>query len=71
MNKILETYARKWLKENLSHCTYDQKQRFNQMYSSENILLDINTVIDNMPVDKLDCAIEQVQRTIDKNEVKE
>lgn len=71
MNKILETYARNWLKENLPHCTYNQKQVFKQMYSSKNVSLDIETIIDNMPTDQLDYAIEQVERTIDKNEVKE
>jgi len=68
MNKILEAYARNWLKENLPYCTDGQKHIFKRIYSSKNISFDINTVIDNMPVDELDNAIVTVQRTIDKNE---
>ena len=71
MNNILETYARNWLKENISYCTDNQKHIFKRIYSCENLTLNIDTVIDTMPTDQLDNAITKVQRTIDKNKLNE
>ncbi|GAG27163.1 unnamed protein product, partial [marine sediment metagenome] len=34
--------------------------------SSHNFGIDINKVVDEMPVDKLDWAMQQVQRSLDK-----
>jgi hypothetical protein len=68
MNKKLQELARKTLKEGLSKCTDEQKLVFARMYYPNNIDLDYEVVVDNMPADKLDWAMSQVQRTLDKNE---
>jgi len=65
MNSNLEEYARTTLKENLGKCTEKQQAFFKRMYSFANQDLSINVVVDRMPVEKLDWAMQQVQSTID------
>jgi 3-methyladenine DNA glycosylase AlkC len=65
MNKNLETYARKWLKESLELLTADHRSFFVRLYKTS----DGQTwqeVVDTMPVDKLDWAMQQVGRTLIK-----
>jgi len=75
MNKQLQDFARKTLKEELALCTEDQQRRFKQMYAGPatgmNLGVDINMVVDDMDVDKLDWAMEQVKKTLDKKGEKE
>jgi hypothetical protein len=71
MNKQLEAYARKMLKEGLAQCTKDQQILFKRMYAGPpgtNLGIDINMVVDEMEVDKLDWAMQQVQKTLDEKE---
>lgn len=70
MNNELQDFARSRLKEGLKKCTEDQQQLFKRMYSNGNLELPIDTVIDRMPAGNLDWAMEQVRRTIEKNERK-
>lgn len=69
MNKILEDLARDKLKELLSQCTEEQKGMFKRIYArtSHNAGVVIDIVIDEIDVEKLDCALSLVLRTLDKN----
>lgn len=66
MNDKLEAFARKELKDMLAQCTAGQIHNFKRMYSHGSLTLDINTVVDSMPSEKLDWAMQQCQRTLDK-----
>lgn len=66
MNNQLQEYARETLKQELSQCTEEQKLLFKRMYSHKNITLSINEVVDKMPEDKLDWAMQQVVNTLNK-----
>lgn len=66
MNDQLKTYARDILKEGLAKCTEGEQLLFKRMYSHGNLELSIVEVIDQMESDKLDWALEQVHRTLDK-----
>jgi hypothetical protein len=67
MHPILNDYAREYLKENLLSCSFEQRLMFKRMYAKGNLDLPIKDVVDNMDENKLDCAIDQVMRTIVKN----
>jgi len=66
MNEKLQEYARTTLKKQLQMLTDRNRDIFKRMYSPDNIELDINEAVDNMPAEKLDWAMQQVQRTVDK-----
>ncbi|KKN78318.1 hypothetical protein LCGC14_0351770 [marine sediment metagenome] len=68
MNNQLQKFARDSLKKGLSQCTTAEKLLFKRMYSHNNLDLHIDKVVDNMPEDRLDWAMQQVQRTVDKKE---
>lgn len=70
MNKYLTSYARNHLKAGLSQLTESYQMMFKRMYSYNNIELDINTVVDNIPDKKLDWAMQQVEKTIETTENK-
>lgn len=66
MNNTLTQFARNNLKEGLKQCTEAQVHMFKRMYSHNNLELPINEVVDNMPAEKLDRAMEQVEATLAK-----
>lgn len=66
MNKQLQDYARTELKEGLAMLPEKQQLFFKRMYSHQNLEANINDVVDSMPEDKLDWAMQQVQRSLDK-----
>lgn len=66
MNDTMQIFARNELKEGLAQLSDAHRHFFKRMYSHENLDLDIDTVVDNMPEEKLDNAMMQVQRTLDK-----
>ena len=68
MNEQLLKFAKDTLKEGLSKCDEGQQRRFKQMYSHGNLDMDISEVVESMPEEKLDWAMQQVQRTLDKRE---
>lgn len=47
-------------------CTDAQQLLFKRMYSHKNLEFSVNDVVDAMDDDKLDLAVDQVQRTLDK-----
>jgi len=70
MNKQLQDFARKTIKEGLALCTEGQQRKFKQMYAGTgwNMGVDINMVVDELEPEKLSWAMEQVKRTLDKKE---
>lgn len=82
MNEQLQQFARQKLKDGLAQCTKEQQLFFNRMYvpwalgiinqnrkmTDEELNTPINEVVDKMPEDKLDWAMQQVQRTLNKKE---
>ena len=66
MNDQLQTIARNTLKNDLPQCTEAQQLMFKRMYAHDNLDLSIKDIIDQIPEDKLDWAMQQVQRTLIK-----
>ena len=67
MHHKIERYARNEIKAGLSLCTETQKSLFKRMYSYKQLDREINSVVDAVAADKLDNALDQVERTIIKN----
>ena len=65
MNDTLSQFARGQLKRGLQKCSHAQILLFKRMYSYEGLELPINEVVDNMPDEKLDWAMQQIQRTLE------
>lgn len=59
--KLLEADARKQLQRLLNSCTKDQQDMFNRMYLEG---------IEGISFDRLDHALDQVERTLKKNKDK-
>jgi len=70
MNKQLQEFARSELKSGLHMLSKKNQSFFKRMYSHKNPNATIDTVVDSMPVDKLDWAMQQVQNTLNQKKVK-
>jgi hypothetical protein len=70
MNQTIKNMAKEMLKKLLAECDNNQQLMFKRMYSHKNIDLPINDVVDKMDDDKIDWAMTQVERTIEKNKLK-
>ena len=78
MNKTTESFLRNEIKEGLKMLKPENHEMFKRMYAGRteedkaDMEMPIDLVVDNMPVEKLDHALSQIERTI-KNlkEVKE
>lgn len=80
MNTQLQEFARKTLKEGLAQCSPEQQMIFKRMYvqrkrwdgAEAEIALakaaEINDVVDKMPEERLDWAMQQVESTLIKNQ---
>lgn len=66
MNNKLQEFARIEIKSGLTKLPKNYQKVFMQMYSFDNLKVDINDVVDKMSEDKLDWAMQQVQRSLDK-----
>jgi hypothetical protein len=66
MNNQLQSFAREELKSGLAQLPEGCQHRFKQMYSHGNLDANINDVVDNMPEDKLDWAMQQVEKSLEK-----
>ena len=64
MNKQLQNFAREELKKGLSQLTDKHHMVFKRMYSHENLALPIDDVVDKIDADKLDWAMQQVERSL-------
>jgi hypothetical protein len=69
MNKTLQDYARNELKNGLAMLPDSQQLFFKRMYSHKNLDANVNDVVDAMPAERLDWAMQQVQRGLDEQEV--
>lgn len=67
MNKTLSKSGRDILKGLLAKCTDAQQLMFKRMYSHKNIEVSIDKAVDNMDDSKIDHAISQCERTVEKN----
>ena len=67
LNKRLERIARDLIKEDLKECTEEQHEIFKRMYAPHNLNLDINETVEQIPNEKLQIAMSQVENTVKKN----
>jgi hypothetical protein len=65
MNPRLIKFAKTCLKEDLAKCTECQQNLFKMIYGS--LDMEINSVIDDIPGDELDWAMNLVERTLKKD----
>lgn len=67
----VDEYLRNRLKEGLAQCTEEEQQKFKLMYSYPHTNRNIEEIVDLMPQEKLDWAIQQVDNTNKKRKAKE
>lgn len=67
MNESLKNYAQQQLIEGLKQCTAGQVMLFKRMYAFKHLDWDIEKVVKAMPEEKLDWAMQQVERTLEKD----
>ncbi len=63
MNELLTKYAQRYIKDGLAKCTAKQIMLFKRMYSHADLDAEIESIVENMPNEKLDWAMQQVQKT--------
>ena len=73
MNQTLQKFAREQLKSGLAMCTEGEQTLFKRMYSfpkglnkPADLEKDIDVVVDDMDSEKLNWAMQQVERTLEK-----
>ena len=66
MNSQLQSYARQNLKDGLAQLPNSNRLLFKRMYANGDFSLQINEVVDLMDEDKLDWAMQQVERSLAK-----
>lgn len=66
-NKTIINFTKERLKNLLTECTESQQLFFKRMYSNGNLNLSIYEVVDQMDDHRLEWALSQVERTIEKN----
>lgn len=66
MNHQLQKFARDTLKEGLNKLPSSNQLFFKRMYSHEDLEKSVEAVVDDMCVDDLDTAMDQVHRTLVK-----
>ena len=71
MNQQIQDFARQELKTGLAKLPESNQLLFKRMYSHANLDASIDDAVDNMPEDKLDWAMQQVERTLEKQRNKE
>ena len=59
-------YARNKLREGLAKCTIAEQEIFKQMYSHDNLKRHTNEIIERISEEKLDWALCQIERTLEK-----
>lgn len=66
MNNERRYFVRKDIKKGLAQLSESSHLLFKRLYSHKNLELPINDVVDSMPDDKLEWAMQQVERTLTK-----
>lgn len=77
-NKTLINAGKDIIKNLLLCCTEGQQKMFKLMYArnggkrsvDDAVKMDINDVVNEMDVNKIDLAISQCERTVEKNKIK-
>ncbi len=67
MNKKLADYARTKLKSGLLSLPESNQLIFKRMYSHEDLNKNIEDVVNDMPEERLDWALTQVQNSLELN----
>lgn len=67
MNRSVTAFIRKELKAGLAQVSENSQLLFKRMYANGELEKHINDVVDDMPEEKLDWALTQVERTIEQN----
>lgn len=70
MNELLKDSAKKILKELLLQCSHAEQDMFKRMYCPTHLEYTIDQAINQMDANRMDMAINQVQRTVNKNNKK-
>jgi len=68
MNTKLQDFARQKILDGLGKLEPEHHLLFRRMYSHKNLDADLENVVQNMPEDKLDWAMQQVQKSVDMAE---
>lgn len=68
MNEQLQKFARDTLKAGLAQLPTHNHRIFKLMYSHKNLDADINDVVEEIPEDKLDWAMKQVENSLKEEE---
>ena len=66
MNNQMQEFARKTLLDGLNQLTETNHLLFKRMYSHNDLEVSIESIVASMPEEKLDWAMQQVQRTLDE-----
>jgi hypothetical protein len=64
MNPELVSYAKEYIRINIKQLKDEHILIFKKMYSSHNLAANIDDVIDNMAIDKLNWAIHQITNSL-------
>ena len=64
MNNQMQEFARSTIKEGLAQLPENMQLVFKRMYSPGNLEVDIKDVVDKIPKDRLDWAMQQVERSL-------
>ena len=67
MNPTLSKAGKDILKNLLRHCTEPQQLLFKRMYCHKNLEATIEEAVDQMDESKIDWAITQCEKTVEKN----
>lgn len=66
MNKTVSDFTREQIKMGLKQLPENWQLMFKRMYSHENLELDLEIIVDNMPDEKQDWALSQVENSLAK-----
>ena len=69
MNETIKKFAKDRLKELLKSCTEGQQIMFKRMYCHQYLKMSIDEAVEQMDDDKIDHALTQVERTVEKNKL--
>lgn len=68
LNKTIDKMIRDKMKELLPLCTDGQRHMFNRMYNPKNLDSSMDETVDGMKPDKLNHAMDQIERAIESNQ---
>ena len=66
MNNTIEQFTREEIKNGLTLLPEGWTLMFKRMYSHKDLDANINDIVDNMPAEKLDWALSQVENSLAK-----